>query len=84
MTVQQKIQDKLQERGMSQPQSEEVFNYAWQKIKGMFQDYNLTLDSPSADYPEIIYSLIFLNIRPHALNWITENKPEAWFKPAFQ
>lgn len=84
MTVREKFQQMLIERGMFDTQANEVMDLAIPEIQSMFDDYQITFNSPADQYPSMIYGLIFLAIKPIALKWIEENKPMAWFKPMFE
>ena len=46
--------------------------------------YHITWDGPAYQYPDVLYGIWFLMIKPVALRWINENKPEARFKPMFE
>ena len=35
-------------------------------------------------YPEMIRSVLWLSAKRVALEWITENKPEAFYRPLFE
>ena len=46
-------------------------------------NYQITYDSPSNDYPDVIYNILFMQIKPITLKWIDDNKPMAWFRAMF-
>ena len=53
-------------------------------MKKKFRNKLRILDSPSEEYPNMIYRLLFDGmIKSIALNWIEENVPMAWYKPMF-
>lgn len=96
MTVKQKLEDMLIQRGMSNQQAEEVLKLALPEInKSMEEPYELPSGStvqPYAiswetrcdDYPDVIYGIWFSIMNPIAVKWIKENKPQAWFLPVFE
>ena len=50
------------------------------KIK---KPYHITWDSPASDYPDSLYNLWFITVKPIALKWIDDNIPQAWFRMMF-
>lgn len=84
MTVRQKFEEMLKERGMSNIQAQMVMDVAIPLINESDESYKLTFDSPSEEYPNTIYRMLFDGtIKSIALNWIEENVPMAWYKPMF-
>ena len=84
MTVRQKFEEMLKERGMSNIQAQMVMDAAIPLINESDESYYFTFDSPSEEYPNMIYRLLFDGmIKSIALNWIEENVPMAWYKPMF-
>ncbi len=45
--------------------------------------YHITWESPASDYPESLYGLWFITLKPIALKWIDDNIPQAWFRMMF-
>ncbi len=45
--------------------------------------YKISWNSPSDQYPKALYSVWFMIMKPIALKWIDENKPQAWFREMF-
>jgi hypothetical protein len=84
MTTREKLQEILEGMGMSNYQSNEVMELAIPQLDEVIESYSITWNSPSSEYPEEIYNVLILAIRPIALKWIEENKPLAWFKPMFE
>jgi len=41
------------------------------------------MTAPSDSYPDMMYNLLMVSIKPVALKWIEDNCPEAWFKEMF-
>lgn len=66
--------------GMSDSQAEESLDYAIKKHK---QEGDTYVDF-DGDYPKFMVSIVILTLKPYLLEWIEENKPQAWFKPMFQ
>jgi hypothetical protein len=83
MTVKEKLTTFLVMRGMSDKQAEEVMQIAIPQI-GKVDDYQITFNSPSEDYPSIVYKILDSQLKPIALKWIIENKPMAFFRPLFE
>ncbi len=84
MTTQERLINELTKRGMFESQAKEVLELAKPKIESIIEDYKITWNSSSDDYPNSIYNVWFMTVKSIALKWINENKPEAWFKPMFQ
>jgi hypothetical protein len=82
-TVRNIFEGMLMDRGLSESQSKEVMDMAIPLINPIIGSYDITFDSRASDYPANVYHVVFDVIKPIALKWIEENKPEAWFKPIF-
>lgn len=99
ITVKQKLTNMLIERGMFESQAEAVMNLALPTLNKQAENVNgtemqdnievpvapyvITWDAPATDYPSVMYALWFASIKPIALKWIDENKPQAWFREMF-
>lgn len=83
-TVKEKFIQMLVNMGMFESQASEVMELAIPKLNVITESYSLTWDSSSDSYPEPIYTVLMLSIKPVALDWIINNKPEAWYKPMFE
>jgi hypothetical protein len=83
MTVKEKLTNMLIERGMFLPQANEVMELAVPKLNDLVEDYSVSLNSNSTDYPQVIYNVLFMSIRPVALKWIDDNLPQAWYRDMF-
>lgn len=83
MTTKEKLISMLVERGMFESQAKEVVESSITQINFMTPSYRITWDSRCEDYPDSMYDVWFFIMKPIALNWINENKPNAWFKPMF-
>lgn len=46
--------------------------------------YIVTWDRSADEYPPQLFALWFYICKPHALAWIDENLPKAWFRPMFE
>jgi hypothetical protein len=84
MNVEEKLQKMLTDRGMSDCQANEVMELAIPELNNLVEGYSITMDRPSDEYPNVIYNVLFMQIKPVALKWINENKPMAWFKNMFE
>ncbi len=38
----------------------------------------------AADYPSMLIDALWLSTKHHALEWILENAPQAWYRPMFE
>lgn len=83
-TVKQKLESMLIQRGMFESQAESVMEKAIPELNSIVKDYNIRFDSSSSEYPEVIYSILFMSVKKVALEWIEENVPMAWYKPMFE
>lgn len=83
MTVREKLQNMLVNKGMFESQANEVMNIAEPELNKLVNDYKITFDRPADEYPSEIYTILFMALRPIALKWIEENIPMAWYKPMF-
>lgn len=84
MNTKQKLESMLIKRGMFDSQVESIMKIAIPELNELVGRYDITWDRPSDEYPDVIYNILFIAIKPIALKWINENKPKAWFKPMFQ
>jgi len=83
MTVSEKIISMLVSNGMFESQAKEVMKLAITKLKNSIEDYTITFNSPSDQYPNIVYSILYMEVKPIALKWIDKNKPMAWYRMMF-
>ena len=82
ITVRQKFESVLVERGMFPEQAKTVMNLAITEIdsSGIGQ---ITWNRPADEYPSSIYAVLMLTVEKVALEWIDANMPMAWFRPMF-
>lgn len=83
MTVRGKLESMLVANGMFENQAKEVIELSIPKLYELADDYTITFESPSNQYPDMIYNLWYMTIKPIALKWIDDNKPMAWFRDMF-
>jgi hypothetical protein len=83
MTVREKLESMLVANGMFENQAKEVIELSIPKLNELADDYTITFESPSNQYPDMIYNLWYITIKPIALKWIDDNKPMAWFREVF-
>jgi len=83
MTVKEKLINMLVEYGMFEEQAKEVIELAIPKLNELADDYVITYDAPDDQYPTGVYTVWFISIKKIALQWIDENKPEAWYREMF-
>lgn len=84
MNTRQKFESMLIERGMFESQAKEVMDLAVPVLDGQVDNYKITWDRPSEEYPDVLYNVMFHSVRKVALKYIEENIPMAWFKPMFE
>ena len=82
-TVRERLEKMLVKNGMFDSQAKKVMDLAIPELQNLVEDYHITFDRPSEEYPKVVYGILFLDIKPIALKWIEENCPMAWFKPMF-
>ena len=46
-------------------------------------DYKMHWNGPAEEYPDAMYAILYLTIRPIALKYIDDNIPEAFFREMF-
>lgn len=80
-TFESYIMTQLQARGLWDYQAREIMTTlkADDIMKDMAQRWQ---DSPDG-YPPALLVGVWMNAERHALRWIDENMPEAWFRPLF-
>lgn len=86
-TIAQALKQRLTEYGMSEQQADQVLTEeVIQKLQEdmTVDEYKIDFSSKASDYPPIILGMIFQKLKPIAMKWIEENKPQAWFKPMFE
>lgn len=82
MTTKEKIKALLVDRGMFDSQAEQVLAIAIPKMEEVMPG-RITWERPSEEYPDQIYTLLWMQVKGIAKEWIAENKPEAWYRPMF-
>lgn len=80
-TTKQRCLNFLIQRGMFDSQAEQVLERAKPDIE--VGGYQMTWDRPASEYPDVLYAVIGLILKRHALEWIDEHAPLAWFRPMF-
>lgn len=82
MTVKERLlKFALIDNGMFPQQAEQVFQVALPKLEP--DDYRVTGNQPASDYPDAMYAVWTMTIKPIALEWIDAHCPMAWFRPMF-
>lgn len=84
MTIKEKLKKMLTDRGMFDNQADDVLKEAIPQIESLTPDYKITWDRPDSEYPDAVYSVMWLSLRDAALKWIDKNAPQAWFRPMFE
>jgi len=83
MTVKNKLINMLVNNGMFEQQATEVIELSMPELNELADDYNIKFESPSNQYPDLMYNLWYVSIKPIALKWIDDNKPMAWYREMF-
>lgn len=83
-TTRQRFEKMLVDNCMFEEQAKSVMEIAMPIIDATMENYKFTWDRPADEYPEQLYNVVFLSIRPIALKWIEDNIPNAWVKPIFE
>ena len=82
MTVKERLLEfALIQNGMFPEQAKQVFQAALPKLQP--DNYRVTWNQPAGDYPDAMYAIWTMTIKPIALEWILTNCPMAWFRPMF-
>lgn len=85
-TIKDKLIEMLENRGLSNTQAKQVISETLPKLEEdtELKDYKINFNDSYGAYPPAIYNIIFEFLKPLALGWIKNNKPEAWFRPLFE
>lgn len=83
MTTRQKFEEMLYNMGVFENDASAIMDLAIPMVAEMLPQYSVTWDRPSTEYPEAFYNVVFITVKRAALQWINENKPQAWFKAMF-
>ncbi len=82
MTTKEKLIDMCVSRGMFETDAVKVVESAVSEIDS-FGDYRTTWDRPAEEYPPTLYAVMFLTVQEHAIKYIDEHYPRAWFREVF-
>lgn len=82
MTVEEKLVDMLYNQGLFRPQAVEIVEHvkADKANESMAERWQDVADG----YPDQIFAVLWISVKDHALQWIDENCPNAWFRPMFE
>lgn len=83
MTTRQRFEQQLYEMGLFESDASKIMDLAIPMFKDMTPNYNVTWDRPASEYPDSFYTVGFITVKQAALQWIDENKPQAWFRALF-
>jgi hypothetical protein len=83
MTTREKLITMVMRLGMFESQAIEVVDLAIPELDKIVPEYQMTWNLPSEGYPDILYNLMMVTVKPIGLKWLEENKPEAWCKLMF-
>jgi len=80
MTVEEKMSKYLTKYGMSDIQSKLVMIEVKKDLESTFNNWDSEVDA----YTTNLIFVLRENVKKTAFDWITKNKPEAWFKDVFK
>lgn len=84
LTTRERFEKMLIECGMFYDQAHAVMDKAIPVINEQSGDYDVTWDRPSTEYPDAVYNVLFLTVKPIALEYIEQACPNAWFGAMFK
>tara|TARA_R110002020_G_scaffold408587_1_gene618414 strand:+ start:176 stop:427 length:252 start_codon:yes stop_codon:yes gene_type:complete len=76
-TVRDYILKRFTEMGMSEEQVNHVIEYCKENCE-------TDIDFNAQRYEGFLMSILFTTVKTYALEWISKNIPQAWFKPMFE
>lgn len=81
VTFEQRVTEQLVASGLFPDQAGEILSRAKVdlSLKAMVDRWNETTE----DYPDVVFTALWLSIERIALQWIDANAPQAWFRPLF-
>ncbi len=82
MTVEEYFVDQLFQRGLFEDKAKQIVEAV--KNDQVNESMQGRWDDHMDDYPEPLLVVLWLNVKDHALLWIEENVPNAWYKPLFE
>jgi len=83
MTTREKLFKMLTDNGVLDSQAEAIMKLATPEIEKLVPDYHITWDRPAEEYPDTMYALWYMTMKPIAFDWLDKNCPKAWFNPVF-
>lgn len=84
MNFRESMINAMTSRGMFESQAIEVIDTY---ITSNEDDNNPMMDRWDEDvagYPEVMSNILWMGVKEYAAKWISENAPQAWFRPMFQ
>jgi len=80
-TIEQRLRKNLSEQGVFDEQIDEIM----QRVKSAPENASMAQrwNDLASDYPPTIMSLAWFSTKRHALEYIDEKCPQAWFRPLF-
>jgi hypothetical protein len=80
MTLRDKLFNKVYNMGVGANEANEMLDYATQQVD---QVTPVKWKDEATSYPPTLPGVLWLSMRPHLLEWIKVNKPQAWYRPMF-
>lgn len=82
MTIEDKIREMLESRGLFGSQASQVI----EKAKGdkVLEPMKVRWGDHVESYPPSFLPVLWLCVKANALEWIEDNLPRAWFRPMFE
>lgn len=81
MTVKEKLIDMLYNMGLFEDQATKIVDLAIPIINE--SGYKIKFNDPSNSYPDSLYIVLMIRIKPIALDWIDQNASQAWYRSMF-
>jgi len=83
LTTQGKFEKMLYSYGIFEKDAHEIMEFVKPKLASM-NDYRMTWNRPASEYPESIYTVVFILMKPMVVEWAKEHIPQAWWIQAFE
>lgn len=81
MTIEEKLVEMLYESGLFKNQAVEIVERA--KANVVNESMQNRWQDQAEGYPPQLLAVLWVSVKDHALEWIDENCPQAWFRPLF-
>lgn len=82
MTTKEKLIQMCVDNGMFEEDASKVLDIAMVEIDKDSR-HNITWNRPDNEYPDALYTLLFMTVKIIALKWIDKNIPQAFYRQLF-